>query len=291
MIYKLLGVTETEYKNTLKEKPHFRLEVKKAKERYHTNVKSSFIGQLYINKGLIDKSVNQTDHLSTRTLNRWRKKDEVFNSTIDHVREIFNHPKPVSKPKTDKHHPTYYVGKELREIFCPSCNRSKKVSSFHRDKSKDTGYSKICIKCTNFNRFKRLSHRRKSFDFEHNRYNKIFNELGHFTQKRCTKCNQVKGKEDFPFLNRSIPVCEDCFDINKVRFPPKRVEFFKRGGVEIQIREYNGDYPVAKRCSLCGIMRDLDDFSRDLSNHLDGKSSQCRICTRKKRLSNKNEPT
>ena len=87
--------------------------------------------------------------------------------------------------------------------------------------------------------------------------------------KRCTRCGEIKPVSEFyahptgrdGLNSRCIPCCKDAARTSRLaRRPPRR------------------PYTVqSKRCTLCGEIKPVSEFSRD-KRHRNGLTSWCRVC-------------
>lgn len=159
--------------------------------------------------------------------------------------------------------------------ICNHCSQKKPLTSYHHNTKNDPPYQSTCIRCT------RLKER-KPFPNEMGEVingivRKKRNEANNLTERRCTKCERMRPTKLFIYEHKKINVCIDCFN-NSIPFHPLRSgEFNKHGEI---IREYNNlNYIVRKKCNGdCKQMLELDMFTKNKYNTIDGRSYLCRPC-------------
>jgi hypothetical protein len=166
-----------------------------------------------------------------------------------------------------------YKGKVVG-LVCNCCLEHLDPSHFHRNNSHESGYSNFCINCTTIKRVNRKPFRMGEY-YEGEKIKK-YNSVGNTIDRKCPKCQSFKSYKKFSHLYLGIYVCDDCYEVkNNSKLVKSKVEFFKG----VQIRKYDDNSMVThKLCSKCFVMKNIEDFTVNNLNKVDGRNNNCKSC-------------
>lgn len=177
-----------------------------------------------------------------------------------------------------------YNGEIVGQI-CDHCFWRKPLSHFYHNSKNDPPYYTTCIDCVCLK-----NNKPRPNEYGEVRKGKVIkkrNSVNNLTERRCTKCDKMKSTKFFSYDYRGVHICDDCFNSTIPFHPTRSKEFDKNGKI---IREYdNLNYVIRKRCNGdCKKMLDLDKFTKNKNNTIDGKSYLCRKCQKDERNKRKN---
>jgi hypothetical protein len=170
---------------------------------------------------------------------------------------------------------------------CTKCGEMKGLSEFGKGKDK-LGLRHECRAC-----LKRYYQDHKEEEKQRCEKNKERNlrEGVIITEKRCSRCGKIKSVDEF---NKNYNVkdgtscwCKECEKQNRQDCKKEIKERLNK--CHQAYREYNlknGIIITEKRCPKCGKIKNVNEFSKSITNK-DGVDSQCKDCKKQYYQDNK----
>ena len=147
---------------------------------------------------------------------------------------------------------------------CYKCNLVQSFENYHKQSSCKDGYKQYCKKCIKI-----------MFQEYSNRY--VTTKISMNT-KTCGKCNKVKDVADFDrcsYQKSTYKVyCRDC-------------ELERNQKYRKELKETHRDAIEQKKCGCCRILKDINEFVKDI-NTKSGYASYCNECQSKKTMKYRN---
>lgn len=287
IVFKDLGIPYSKHKLTIEENTeYFQL-------LDQTRIYRNKIGQLVFLKELEPKmnisKVLEELGISNYRFKRWIQEPD-FKLSLKKIRNVnfgsFVDPNLknsdwliIHKSKLSNGNLLKYKGDVVGQV-CDYCFWKKPLSHFYHNSKNNPPYFTTCIQCVCLKSNKPLP--KEYGEVRKGVVLKKRNVVNNMTERRCTKCENLKPTKFFHFDFKGTHVCDDCFDFSIPLHPDRFGEFDKNGNI---IREFNNlNYVIRKKCNGdCQQMLDLDEFTKNKQNQIDGTSFLCKSCQKVER--------
>jgi hypothetical protein len=270
-VFNIINIPIHHHQKRLENNPNYKKEI--------NNLKSNNCGyEKYLLLSLLTKNKSNVKDLNKTYSNEIKKykNDKVFSVLWNMVeKKIVRSKNPIHKfDDVSKNEKVFRYKNKVVGIVCNCCLEHLDPSHFHRKNSHESGYNTVCINCTTLKRVNRKPFRRGEY-YEGEKIKK-YNSVGNTIDRKCPKCQSFKSYKKFSHLYLGIYVCDDCYVVkNNSKLVKSKVEFFKG----VQIRKYDDNSMVThKLCSKCFVMKNIDDFTVNNLNKVDGRSNNCKSC-------------
>lgn len=287
VVFKELGIPYSKHRSTIKENKEY------SELLYQTRIYRNRIGQLIFLKELESKKniskILKELGITNNRFKRWVQEPD-FKLSLKKGGNVnigkFVDPNLknrdwliINKSKLTNGNILTFKGEIVGQV-CDYCSWKKPLSHFYHNSKKNPPYFTTCIECVCLKNNKPLP--REYGEVRKGVVLKKRNVVNNLTERRCTKCENLKPTKFFHFDFKGIHVCNDCFDFSIPLHPDRVGEFDKNGN---RIREFNNlNYVIRKKCKGdCKQMLDLSEFTKNKQNQIDGTSFLCKSCQKNER--------